>query len=56
MIDMNFKDPIKQEILPLDNTYPEETVLPEDGLQIYLYQPGGQHGDQKRQATDFIWS
>ena len=22
----------------------------------YLYQPGEQHGDQKRQATDLIWS
>ena len=29
---MNFKDPVKLEILPLDNTYLEETVLPEDGL------------------------
>ena len=22
----------------------------------YLYQPGEQHGDQKRRATDLIWS
>ena len=22
----------------------------------YLYQPGKQHGDPKRWATDFIWS
>ena len=28
----------------------------EDGLYRYLYQPGGQHWDQRRQATDFIWS
>ena len=27
-----------------------------DGLYRYLYQPGKQHGDQKRQATDHIWS
>ena len=28
----------------------------EDGLYRYLYQPGEQHGDQRRRATDFIWS
>ena len=28
-------------------------MLPEDGLYRYLYHPGEQHGDQKRQATDF---
>ena len=39
----------------IDKTYSEETVLPEDGLYIYLYQPGRQHGDQKRRATDLIW-
>ena len=27
-----------------------------DGLYRYLYQPGKQHGDQKRQVTDHIWS
>ena len=31
-------------------------MLHEDGLYRYLYQPGEQHGDQKRRATDFIWS
>ena len=46
----------KLETLPLDKTYPEETVLPEDDLYRYLYQPGQQHGDQKRCATEFIWS
>ena len=46
----------KLETLPLDKTYPEETVLPEDDLYRYLYQPGQQHGDQKRHATEFIWS
>ena len=51
------KDAIKLDTVPLDNTYPEEeTVLPEDGLYRYLYQPGEQHGDQKRRATDLIWS
>ena len=53
---MKPKDAIKLDTVPLDKTYSEETILPEDGLYRYLYQPGEQHGDQKRQATDFIWS
>ena len=53
---MKPKDAIKLDNVPLDKKYPEETVLPEDGLYRYLYQPGEQHGDQKRQATDLIWS
>ena len=31
-------------------------TVAEDGLNRYLYQPGEQHGDQRRRATDFIWS
>ena len=56
MIDMKPKDVIKLDTVKLDNTYPEENVLHEDGLYRYLYQPGEQHGDQTRRATDFIWS
>ena len=56
MIDMKPKDTVKLDTVPLDKTYPEETVLPEDGLYRYLYQPGQQHGDKKRRATDFTWS
>ena len=56
MIGMKSKDTIKLDTVPLDKTYPEETILLEDGLYRYLYQTGEQHGDQKRQATDFIWS
>ena len=56
MIDMKPKDAIKLETVPLDKKCPEETVLREDGLYRYLYQPGEQHGDQKRRATDFIWN
>ena len=56
MIDMKPKDAIKLDTIPLDKTYPEETILPEDGWYRYLYQPGKQHGDQKRRATDLIWS
>ena len=56
MIDMKPKDAIKLDTVPLDKKYPEESVLPEDGLYRYLYQPDEQHGDQKRRATDLIWS
>ena len=47
IIGMKPKDAIKLDTVPLDKTYPEETVLPEDGLYRYLYQPGEQHGDEK---------
>ena len=58
---MKPKDAIKLDTVPLNKKYPNETVLPEDGLYRYLYQPGvetkkDEHGDQKRRATDFIWS
>ena len=56
IIDMKPKDAIKLDTVPLGKTYPEETVLPEDGLYRYLYQPAEQHGDQIRRATDLIWS
>ena len=55
VIDMKPKDAIKLGTVPLGKKYPEETVLPEDGLYRYLYEPGEQHGDQKRRAADFIW-
>ena len=45
MIGMKPKDAITLDTVPLDKTYPEETVLPENGLYRYLYQPGEQHGD-----------
>ena len=56
MIDMTPKDIIKLDTVLLDKTHTEETVLPEDGLYRYLYQPGEQHGDQKIRVTDFTWS
>ena len=56
IIDMKPKDVIKLDTIPLDKKYLEETILPKDGLYRYLYQPGEQHGDQKRRATDLIWS
>ena len=56
MIGMKPKDAIKLDTVLLNKTNPKESVLPEDGLCRYLYQPGEQHGDQNRRATDFIWS
>ena len=56
MIDMKPRDTIKLDAVLLDKKYPEETVLPKDGLYRYLYQPDEQHGNQKRRATDLVWS
>ena len=47
MIDMKSKDAIKLDTVPLDKKNSDETVLPDDGLYRYLYQPGEQHRDQK---------
>ena len=54
MIDMKPKDATKLDTVALGKTYQKETVLSEDGFYRYLYQPGKKHGDQRRQATDFI--
>ena len=58
MIEMNAKDAIKLKEVPLvaQESYPPEEVLPEDGLYRYLLQPGEEHDDQRRRATDRIWS
>ena len=56
MIGMKPKDAIKLDTVPLSKTYSKETILPEDGLYRYLYQPSEQHGGQNRWATDLIWS
>ena len=60
---MNLKDAIELDNLKLDKseTYLKEKVLPKDGIYIYFYQPSQavfyqQQGDQKRRATDFLWS
>ena len=54
MIGIKPKDAIKLDTVPLDKKYPEETVLPKDGLYRYPYQPGEQHGDQKRRVADLM--
>ena len=56
MIDMKPKDAIDLDTFKLDKTYAEENILSEDRLYRYLYQPGEEHNDQKRLATDFICS
>ena len=58
MIGMKPKDAIKLDEVPLvkQENYPPEEVLPEDGLYRYLLQPGEEHDDQRRRATDRIWS
>ena len=56
IIGMRPKDAIELDTVPLDKKYPEETVLPENGLYRYIYQPDKQYGDQKRRAADLIWS
>ena len=58
MIGMKPKDAIKLDEVPLVNrdSYPPEEVLPEDGLYRYLLQPGEEHDDQRRRATERIWS
>ena len=57
MIQMKAKDAIKLDEVPLvvRENYPPEEVLPEDGLYRYLLQPGEEHDDQRRRATDRIW-
>ena len=58
MIGMKPKDAIKLNEVPLvaRESYPPEEVLPEDGLYQYLLQPSEEHDDQRRRATDRIWS
>ena len=42
--------------LKVKHPYPEEQILPVDGLYRYLYQPGELEDDNRRRATDKIWS
>ena len=58
MIGMKPKDAIKLKEVPLVSreSYPPEEVLPGDGLYRYLLQPREKHDNQRRRATDRIWS
>ena len=55
---MKPKEAIKMKEVPLvkRESYPPEEKLPQDGLYRYLLQPGEEHGDNKKRATDRIWS
>ena len=54
MIGMKPKDAIYIKEVPLvkQESYPAENKLPEDGLYRYLLQPGEEHDDQRKRATD----
>ena len=52
MIGMSPKDAIKLKEVTLADNY----TLPEDGLYHYLLQPGEEHDDQRKRATDMIRS
>ena len=58
MTGMKPKDAIKLHQVPLVSreNYPPEDTLPEDGLYRYLLQPSEEHDDQRKRATDRIWS
>ena len=55
---MKPKDGTELKEVPLVNreNYPPEDSLPEDRLYCYLLQPGEEHNDQHKRATDRIWS
>ena len=58
IIGMKPKDAIELNEVPLVDreAYPPEDTLPKDGLYRYLLQPGEEHDDQQRRATDRVWS
>ena len=53
---MKPKDAIELKKVPLVENYPPEDTLPEDGLYHFLLQPGEEHDDQHKRATNRIWS
>ena len=58
MTRMKPSDAIKLTQVPLVSreNYPPEDTLAEDGLYHYLLQPSEEHDDQRKRATDRIWS
>ena len=54
MTGMSPKDVIGLKKVPLLENYPPEDMLSEDGLHHYLLQPGEEHDDQCKRATDRI--
>ena len=58
MFCMKPKDAMKLDIfkLPKLEKYPKKSILPEDGVYRYLYQPHEQQPDLIGPATCFIWT
>ena len=56
MMRMKLKDAIRLKEMPLVESYPPEDTLPKDGLYCYLLQPGEEHNDQYKRATDRMLS
>ena len=56
MTGMKPKEAIGLKKVPLVKSYPPEDMLPEDGLYHYLLQPGEEHDDQRKRATNRVWS
>ena len=52
MIRMKPKDTIELEEVPPVGSYSLEDVLSDNGLHQYLLQPGEEHNDQCKRATD----
>ena len=55
-IGMKPNNAINLKEVTLVENYPSENTLPEDGLYGYLLQPKEEHDDQRKRATDRIWS
>ena len=53
MIDMKPKDAVKLDTVPLDKTYPKETVLPEDGLYTFINLVNNMETKKDGQQTSF---
>ena len=53
---MKPKETIELRKVPLLENYPPEDTLPEDGLYWCFLQPGDEHDDQCKRATNKIWS
>ena len=53
---MKPKDAIVLNKIPMVESYPPEDTVPNNGLYQYLLQPGEEHKNQCKKATDRIWS
>ena len=53
MIGMKPKDAIKLDTVPLDKTYPKETVLPQDGLYTFINLVNNMETKKDGQQTSF---